>query len=189
MNQTVTFTESATPLDLDAVFRASPFVLTGTGVAGVSVYRAQLWRRPQDAREDDAVSLATAYGAPSGGTVSIAFSGTLMDVTLAAGGETYDDLWLALSGVQADGQVVVARAGWLRIIEAGCDPAAFTDTEIELDIVDGTASFTYGGVEYSFPVVSEVVLVGDGGWELSVVDGILILSKDGVSFSVPVVPV
>lgn len=191
MTQTVSLTETTAGLHLDPVFRSSPFVLSASAVTGVSVYRGQLWRRPQDAREADATPLATSYASESSETVHIAFSGIQMDMALQAGAGSYDDLWITLALVQGDGQSVVCRADWLRVIESGCDPLAFVveGVDVTVDEETSTAFFTIGGVTYEMPLVPETTITpGDSGWVTSIVNGTVIFTKDGVSYSAQVVP-
>lgn len=185
MTQTVTFTPTTSPLGLDPVWRSSPLILTGTARAGVGTYRAQLWRRPQDARVADAEALATSYATATGGSVSLAFSASQMDSTLAADNGGYDDFWLNIVGVQTDGQSIPLKAGWLRIVEAGADPDAFVIPGLTITVVDDVASFTLpGGPTFSIPVYQDdTVDPGDTGWEVSVVDDMIILTKDGVSYA------
>jgi len=184
MRQSVTLTANATPLALDAVFRASPLILAGDSITGVTTYRAQLWRRPQDARVADAEPLASAYGAASAGAVSVAFSGSQMDIELEADNGGYDDLWITLAGVQSDGQLIVFRAGWLRVIESGADPEAFVIEGITITVEDGIATYTIDGETYTSPVLSVPVTPGTTGWEISFVDEVMILTKDGESWAV-----
>lgn len=188
MTQTIDFTESGTELDLDPVWRASPLVFTGDEDEDITIYRAQLWRRPSDIRdEEDAI--ATTYAEAAAGTVTLAFSATQMDFSLIAGGELYDDVYIVFTGMGTDGAPRVQKGGWLRVQESGNDPDGFVISDIELTVTDDVATFNYGGNEYSFPVAETTPTIGEGGWELSVVDDILILTKDGVSYSVPVVEV
>jgi hypothetical protein len=184
MPQTVSFAASTNPLALNPVWRSSPFVLTGTPIEGVTTYRAQLWRRPQAARLEDAVALASSYATVVDSSVSLGFSGTQMDFALAAGGGEYDDVWLTLAGVQADGQLVPLRADWLRVTEAGCDPEAFVVGGIQVTVVDNVATWTVGSVTFQTPVWQEPdVVPGEGGWAVSIVDSHVILTKNGVSFA------
>lgn len=187
MTRTISLTESTRELGLDPVFRASPLIITGSSISGTNTYRAQLWRRPQDARETDAEPLATAYGIAASGSISLAFSGTAMDITLAADGGRYDDLWLTLAGVQTDGQIVAQRAGWLRVEEGGNDPSEFVIDGVVVTVVDDVATFTIDGVLYSIPVVpTDEVSPGTTGWLVSVVNDVLILSRGSETYAAPV---
>ncbi len=188
MTRTITLTESTLPLWLDPVFRAGPLLFTATKIDGITTYRAQIWRKPQDARAEDAEALATAYAIAGVSTVTLAFSSTLMDFTLAAGNGAYDDVWLSIVGVQSDGQIVPLRADWMRVIESGNDPASFVVGDVVVTVENDIASFTYEGVVYSIPVYEATPSTpGTTGWLVSVVDGMLILAKDGESYAAPVI--
>jgi len=184
MSQTISLTQSADKLILEPVWRATPFSMTGTVTTpALTTWRAQLWRRPQDVRDADADPLATVYGVVSDGELSIAFTAEQMDVELFADDGMYDDLWVTIGGVAADGQPHVVRADWVRVQEGGFDadeyPASVTNFTIEDDII----SITYGGSTYQLQGVEVDTPEGAGEGSLVVIDDVLYFTPVGGSTS------
>lgn len=188
MSQTLSLTPSADPLGLLALFRGSPIILTGTAISGMTAYRAQLWTRPQDVLDSDIEALAIANGSVSSGSAFMAFTASQMDLTLTADAGAYDDIWLSITALQADGQRAVLRAGWVRVVEAGFDPDAAGTTSTEIVVQDDVAYFSYGGVDYALPVVPIETPSGATEGEITVIDDTMIITVGGQSYTAPVVP-
>lgn len=185
--QTITLTPTGTPLALNPVWRSSPFLLAGTvGATELATWKAQLWRRPQDAGVSGAEPLATAYGSTSGGTVNLAFTSLQMSMALAAGGGAYDDIWLVVGGRAADSQVAVSRGDWLRVMEGGFDPANTAGTPVLFTVTDDVANFVYDGVAYALPVVAITTPAGAEEGQILVLDDTMIFTQGGVSFAAAV---
>ncbi len=174
-------------MGLEPVWRSSPFVVRGTvGDPALSVWRAQLWRRPQDVRGEDATPLATTYGTVADGVMRAAFTAAQMNIALAADHGAYDDLWLVVGGTGTDGQAYVVVADWLRVREGGFDADAYTATPIVFTVIDDMLTFTYGGTTYVRPVVEVDIPAGTSSGDLTLIDDMLILTTDTTAFTFPV---
>jgi hypothetical protein len=180
MPQTISLTQTAAPLALMPVWRATPLALTGTVATPVlTTWRAQLWRRPQDVRDGDIEPLATVYGAVAAGVLNIAFTAQQMDVELGAGNGMYDDLWLTIGGVDADSEPHVVRADWVRVQEGGFAadeyPATVTAFTVENDII----TIGYGGTTYQLQGVEVPIPDGAGEGSIVVINDILYFTPVG----------
>jgi hypothetical protein len=162
-------------LEVGAVPRASPLVLTGPAPADHDGYMAQLWRRPTSVHAGGE-PVATAYGDVSDGTASVRFSAIELSVSLLADSGYYDDLWMVVLAIQqTDLQPAALRWGWLRVEEAGNNPIGeiFTGTLI-FTVSDDVCHVTYAGQLFTLPVV----LVGSAG----ALDGMVTVSSDILYF-------
>jgi len=180
MAQTITLTTTGTPLALDPVWRATPCGFTGTvATPALSTWRAQLWRRPQDAQDADLEPLATVYGTVSGTTLNIAFTAEQMDIALAAGNGAYDDLWLMIGGVASDAQPHVVRSGWLRVQEGGFNAAEFPATVTNFTVANDIITIDYGGTAYQMQGVEVPIPDGAGEGSIVVINDVLYFTPEG----------
>jgi len=186
MTQTIDLTASATELVLEPVWRATPFVITGAvATPALSTWKAQLWRRPQDCRDEDIEPLATANGVVANNVATLAFTAEQMDISLVAGGEMYDDLWLSINGIASDDQPHVVKAGWLRVKEGGANPDSYPATSVTWTIVDDVIHITTDDGTYQVQGV-QAEEVPDGATEGSIVviDDNLYFTTGGSSWRV-----
>ena len=184
MPQTVTLTQSTLPLGLQPAFRATPLSLTGTVATPVlSTWRAQLWRRPQDARDVAAEPLATVYGTVASGTLAIAFTAAQMNFALNAGNGMYDDVWLMIGGVDANSEPHVVRADWLRVNEGGFDATEFPATVTDFTVSDDIITIEYAGATYQIQATETTSPPGVGEGTIVVIDDILYFTPQGGSTS------
>ncbi len=187
MTQTINLTSSGGSLGLEPAWRASPLVIRGTVTnPALSVWRAQLWRRPQDVRAEDSAPLATTYGTVAEGVMSAAFTAAQMDVDLVADHGAYDDLWLVVGGTGTDGQAYVVVADWLRVREGGFDADAYTVTPITFTVEDDMLSFSYGGTTYTRPVEEVDIPPGTSSGDLTWIDDMIVLTTNTTAFTWPV---
>lgn len=192
MTQTISLTPSTVPLGLNPVWRATPFALTGAvGDSELTTWRAQLWRRPQDCRDEDAEPLATVYGAVSGENLTIAFPAALMDFELRAGEGSYDDVWLVVGGFNSSATPHVVVADWVRVKEGGFRADDAPTTTVEYTIEDDVIIIPQDGSTYRVQGVPIETPEGIGRGTLVVIDDIVYFTPlDGTtSWQVQGVPV
>lgn len=163
-------------LEIGAVPRASPLILTGPAPPDHEAYMAQLWRKPTSVHGGD--PLASGYGSASDGVASVIFNAAELSIELLADDGYYDDLWMVVSAVQtADTQPAALRWGWLRLVEAGFSPLGdiFTGTVV-FTVSEDVAYITYDGQLWSLPVA----FVGPAASEM---EGLVTVSNDTFYFN------
>jgi hypothetical protein len=135
---------------------------------------AQLWRKPTSVHAGGP-ALATGYGAASDGIASVSFSADQLAIELTADAGYYDDLWMVVQAVQ-ESQPVALRWGWMRLVEAGFNPAGeIFSVEMDFVVVDDTGYITYNGQTFSLPLT----FVGPA----TVSDGLITAADDVLYFN------
>lgn len=186
MNQTLTLTPSTDPLGLNPVWRGSPFIFSGATQSGITLYKAQIWRKPQDATNTSKDPLATAYASVSTNTVAFAFTPDQMDFTLLANNGAEDDLWLSVAGLNEDGHIEPLRTGWFRVIEPGHRGSDFTDITATFSITNDYLMVVFVGEAYRTQVVEVGAPGGASAGEYVVVNDNAIFTDANGSFSLQV---
>jgi hypothetical protein len=185
MTQTLSLTPSTRPLGLDPVWRAATWTVQGATVSGVTIYRAQLWRRPQDATNAEISALATSYATIGSGLAAFTFTDDQMDFPLIAENGERDSVWLSIAGLRSGNQVEALRAGWLEMIEPGCRTDDFYDSEATFTVADGSVVVTFAGSGYRAPVEAVALPGGAEDGTYSVADGYVTFIHDGAAYRAP----
>jgi len=188
MTQTISLNPTTDTLELNPVFARTPLFITApvpTEAPAMGSYAMELWKRPYNATEAGAVPLAASVGYVAGGQVAIVFSAAQMDQVLSNEVNS-NNFWLTIGGTDANGFPYSLRAGNLEIKPSGL--SLIPVTTVSIAILNGVATFSFNGAEYSFDVVQTggPPVTVDGG--AVIVDGMIVVTVGGVSYTIPSVP-
>lgn len=186
MTQSISLTPSTLPLGLDPVWRGSLSSFEGPTVSGISLYRAQIWRRPQEVLDPDVDALATAYATVSSGKATFTFTPSQMDFMLVANNGAKDDVWLSIAGLKSDGNVQILRADWLTVLEPGCRTDDFLPVDASFSVTNSRLVIAFGGVTFSFAVEEVALPSGAVDGTYSVTNDQATFISDGKAWKAPV---